>query len=152
MKSYLYVMVENIPVLIDGDEVYEILSLKDGQLYENENSDSAAGHVDWRDQLLLTVNARALLEMPYADSTGMEAGIVYRIKLDQPPIFLIVDEVVQILELNLESFVSLPHVPEKIRYLFDKVYMDANENRHAYRFRNPLPDNFLTDVALTANS
>jgi len=146
MKSYLYVMVESIPVLIDGDEVYEILSLKDGELNENENSVSAAGHLDWRNQLLPIVNARELLDMPCKDSSDMGAGIVYRINLDQPPIFLVVDKVVQILELNLESFVQLPHVPEKVRRLFDSVYMDTSENRHAYRFRNPLPAIFLNGV------
>ena len=147
MKSFLYVMVEKIPLLIDGGSVHEILPLTQDNLPQGANNGSASGHFDWRNQLLPIVNARTLLELPIANEATQKAGIVYQTNPDHAPIFLIVDEVVRILKLGFSAFVSLPNVPEKLLYLFDKVYVDIDQQRQAYCFRNPLPDGILNDVS-----
>ncbi len=147
MKSFLYVMVEKIPLLIDGESIHEILPLTENGLSQATNSGSTSGHFDWRNQLLPIVNARALLELPIANESTQRAGIVYQTNPDQTPIFLVVDEVVRILKLGLSAFVSLPNVPEQLRFLFDKLYVDTDLQRQAYCFRNPLPDGILNEVS-----
>jgi len=144
MKSFLYVMVEDIPMLMDSDAVYEVMPLtKDSP---KGKPDTAVGYLDWRNQLLPIVNARALLELPLASTNNQGAGIVYRAMPDQPPIFLVVDEIVRIIKLGLDAFVPLPQAPNRIRELFDLIYVDNDEDRQAYRFRNPLQDHVLNNV------
>jgi len=144
MKSFLYVMVEDIPMLLDSDAVYEVMPLaKD---LPKGKYDAAAGYQDWRNQLLPIVNARELLELPLVSANNKGAGIVYRAVADQPPIFLVVDEIVRIIKLGLDAFVPLPQVPIRIRDFFDLVYMDSNQDRQAYRFRNPLQGHVFCDL------
>jgi len=149
MKSFLYVMVDDIPILMDSDAVYEVMPLPKGR--KEAKHDVDAGYLDWRNQLLPIVNARTLLELPFASTNNRGAGIVYRAMPEQPPIFLIVDEVVRMIKLGLDAFVPLPQVPNQIREFFDLIYMDNDEERQAYRFKNPLQGHVFNNVISMLN-
>lgn len=136
MKSYLYVMVENIPMLLDSDSVYEILPLAVDTVHQQKGQNCTSGYFKWRDQVLPIINARDLLELPSTVTTSQGAGVVYRGGIDKPAFFLVIDEVVKILSIGLESFLPLPKVPEKTGNIFDKIYVDEDELRQVYRFRN----------------
>ncbi len=139
MKSYLYVMVEDIPVLMDGDAVQEILPLAAENYQQSKEQSSPSAHLEWRNQVLPIISLRTLLDLPSAVSAEQGAGVVYSRSPNKPSVFLVVDEVVKILTLGLETFVPLPHVPEKIKRYFDSVYVDTETMRQVYRFRNNFP-------------
>jgi len=149
MKSFLYVMVEDVPMLMDSDAVYEVMPLSKDR--EKGEYDVASGYLDWRNQLLPIVNARELLELPLARTNRKGAGVVYCAMPEQPPIFLIVDEIVRMIKLELDAFVPLPQVPNRIRDLFDLIYIDNAEGRQAYRFRNPLQCHVLGNLISVLN-
>lgn len=141
MNSFLYVMVDNFPILVDNKAVYEVLTLTP----ETRKNESASGYFSWREQILPLVDTRSLLELPVGTSEIKNVGVVYRIAPDQPLVLLVVDEVVRIIKLGQEAFLPLPQLTPKISNYFDRVYHDANERRQAFRFRNPLPENVLND-------
>lgn len=138
MKSFLYVMVADVPMLIAGEAVFEIKTLAEMELFAGSNGGRAVDHVDWRNQVLHAVYARHLLGLPPSESPEGGAGIVYRSSPEDSPIFLLVDEVKRILKLDAEEFKPLPSVPEKMRSLFDAIYVDDDEDQQVYLFRNPM--------------
>ena len=143
MRNFLYVMVGTVPVLLDSDAVHEVIPLPKDNGREDSMGLCAAGHMNWRDQLLAVVTMREMLELPLATNSSDKVGVVYRFSLDHPPIFFVVDKILRILKLGLDAFVPLLIVPDKLSRYFDKVYIDSDEYRQVYCLRNPFSCCFL---------
>lgn len=128
MMRFLYIIAGPFPMLLHGDAVFEILTI--------DNKVSSNGHLQWRDKVLPIVSASSLLELTPLPQDSEELGVVYRCYEAQPPILLLVSQVICLLTLQAKHFAPLPTVPTKARGLFDAIYIDQQQARQVYRLRS----------------
>ena len=140
MNAFLYVMVEQIPLLLDSDLIDEILSIKGGV----NLMDTTDSHRQWRSQLLTPVNLRALLQRPPAQPGIAAVGIVYRSRQKANPLLLIADQVIKLMFLSEDKFSLLPPEPKQAHQYFDAIYA-VSDKTQAYRLRSCLSQQVLAN-------
>ena len=141
MSHYLHVCAGPYQILLDADGIHEILELDGG------DGAQAAGHRDWRGQVLASVNGRALLGMKQTALPRERAGVVYSAGVSGVPLMLEFDRVARLRHVGEASLLPLPPVPEKAFRLFDGVLSDKEAGTQLYHLRRPLDATVFMDPA-----
>ncbi len=133
MNSYLYVKVNDIPILLEGNSVFEIISS------DNQKASLSSGHIEWRGSVLPIVSVREMLEMDERISVSESVGVVYRVEEKQLA-FLLVDQVEYLTKLKKGDFRPLLGIPKKTAEYFDHVYCEEDKCAPmAYLLKQPIP-------------
>lgn len=139
MSHYVQICAGPYVALLDAEDVQEVLAL-------SEESQSAAGHYDWRGQVLATVNMRALFGVAERGLPRERAGIVYSAGAGEAPVVLEFDRVMRLRNTEWASFLPLPPVPDGASRLFDGVLPDEETGLQLYHLKRPLAVSWQDDA------
>lgn len=130
----MYVSVGDLPLLLKGEAVYEVLTLDEHQRLDAETTD----HVTWRNQTLPVVSLKEVFEIDGGNAMVESTGIVYDTD-DGECLMMVVDKVDRLQKLNESDLLPLRGVPEKTQNYFRYVYSDDSTKHQVYLLNHPLP-------------
>ena len=130
MNSYLYFVVDSIPLLIDVDNIAEIVSFTQSDIPD---------HWSWKGRTIPVSCLRNLLSRSSELNHRIHRGLVCRVNENRDSTLLLVDEIIDVVTLGADALHPLPRITSKLSQCIDTTYLDEIENRQVYHFRNPFP-------------
>lgn len=128
MAIFLQVRTGQLHLMLDALQVHEVIGL-------DALVDGAQGHVQWREQVLIGVDAGEFFCLPHAQPT---MGVVYSPGKDGQPLLLKVEEVLGLRDLGKSQWGRLPNLPPRTAGFFDAVWLEPEASRQSFRLRHPL--------------
>ncbi len=128
MAIFLQVRTGELHLMLDALQVHEVFGLE-------ALVDGAQGHVQWRDQVLIGVDAGEFFCLPHAQPL---MGVVYTPDLGTQPLLLKVEEVLGLRDLGPADWGRLPALPPRTREFFDAVWLQPEASRQSFRLRHPI--------------
>jgi chemotaxis signal transduction protein len=128
MAIFLQVRSGQLHLMLDALQVHEIIGL-------DALVDGAQGHVQWRDQVLMAVDAGDFFCLPHAQPV---MGVVYVPDAGSQPLMLKVEEVLGLRDLGAADWGRLPALPSRTREFFESVWLEPEASRQSFRLRHPI--------------
>lgn len=128
MAIYLQIRAGGVHLLLDALKVHEV------RAYDSLQA-AAAGHVQWREQVLHFVDLAQFLQRP-AEPIAM--AVVYSPDDDEQAMMLGVQEVLGLCDLSLSDLQPLPRIPATSAAFFDAVWLQPAQQRQSFRLRHPI--------------
>ncbi len=130
MEQYLQICSGRYRLLVAARGVREVLDLAG----DRDTAQASHGYRLWRGAGISVIDLRALLAGETVGEPPLVA-LVYEADATAPPVMLLCDEVVGLIQAEETSFRALPVVEERLGHYFDKVLPEARTGRILLRLR-----------------